>query len=41
LIHDQLLVTPDLEAFDPELDSDSETDDRGFVLGGVVRCQEV
>jgi hypothetical protein len=41
LIHDQLRVTPDLEAFDPKLDSDSEAIDQGFVLGGVVRCQEV
>jgi hypothetical protein len=41
LIHDQLRVTPDLEVLDPELDSDSETVDQGFVLGGVIRCQEV
>jgi hypothetical protein len=38
LIHDQLRVNPDLKALDPELDGDSETVDRGFVLGGVVRC---
>jgi hypothetical protein len=36
LIHDQLQVTPDLKALDPELDSDPETVDQGFVLGGVV-----
>jgi hypothetical protein len=36
LIHDQLRVSPDLEALDPELDGDSEAVDQGFVLGGVV-----
>jgi hypothetical protein len=41
LIHDQLRVAPDLKAFDPELDSDSEPIDQGLVLGGVVRCQEM
>jgi hypothetical protein len=41
LVHDQLRVTPDLEVFDPELNSDSEAVDQGFVLGGVVRCREV
>jgi hypothetical protein len=41
LIHDQLRVTPGLEALDPELDSDSETVDQGFVLDGVVRCREM
>jgi hypothetical protein len=41
LIHDQLRVTHDLEALDPELNGDSETIDQGFVLGSVVRCQEV
>jgi hypothetical protein len=41
LIHDQLRVSLDLEVVDPELDSDSETVDQGFVLGGVVRCREV
>jgi hypothetical protein len=41
LIHDQVRVTPDLEALDPELDSDSETVDQDFILSGVVRCREV
>jgi hypothetical protein len=36
LIHDQLQVAPDLEAFDPEFYSDPETVDQGFVLGDVV-----
>jgi hypothetical protein len=36
LIYDQLRVAPDLEAFDPEFNSDPETVDQGFVLGGVV-----
>jgi hypothetical protein len=40
-VHDQLRVTADLEALDPELNSDSETVDQGFVLGGVVHCGEV
>jgi hypothetical protein len=35
LIHDYLCVN-DLETLDPELDSDPETVDQGFVLGGVV-----
>jgi hypothetical protein len=37
LIHDQLRIAPNLEALDPEFNSDSETVDQGFVLGGVVR----
>jgi hypothetical protein len=41
LVHDQLRVSPDLDALDLELDSDSEAVDQGFILGGVVRCQEV
>jgi hypothetical protein len=36
LIHDQLRVALDLEAFDPKFGSDLETVDQGFVLGGVV-----
>jgi hypothetical protein len=36
LSHDQLRVASDLEMLDPELDSDSETVDQGFVLSGVV-----
>jgi hypothetical protein len=36
LSHDQFRVAPDLETLDPELDSDLETVDQGFVLGGVV-----
>jgi hypothetical protein len=41
LIHDQLRLAPDLEALDPELDSDPETVDQGFVLGGIVRSWEM
>jgi hypothetical protein len=41
LIHDQLRVSPDLKALNPELDGDSKAVDQGFVLGGVVRCWEV
>jgi hypothetical protein len=41
LIYDQLRVTPYLEALDPEFGSNSETVDQGFILGGIVRCQEV
>jgi hypothetical protein len=36
LSHDQFRVAPDLETLDPELDSDPETVDQGFVLGGFV-----
>jgi hypothetical protein len=36
LSHDQFRVATDLETLDPELDSNPETVDRGFVLGGVV-----
>jgi hypothetical protein len=36
LSHDQFRVAPDLETLDPELDSDPETVDQGFVLGGIV-----
>jgi hypothetical protein len=36
LPHDKFRVTPDLETLDPELDSDPETVDQGFVHGGVV-----
>jgi hypothetical protein len=36
LSHDQLRVASDLEMLDPELDSDSETVDQGFVLSGKV-----
>jgi hypothetical protein len=35
-LHDQIRVAPDLEMLDPELYSDPETIDQGFVLGGVV-----
>jgi hypothetical protein len=35
LCHDQFEVG-DLEMLDPEFDSDPETIDQGFVLGGVV-----
>jgi hypothetical protein len=41
MVYDQFRVSPDLEAFDPELNSDSETVDQGFVLSGVVRRREV
>jgi hypothetical protein len=36
LSHDQFRVAPDLETLDPELDSDPETVDQGFVLGSVI-----
>jgi hypothetical protein len=36
LVHDQFRVSPDLEAFDPKLNGDSEAVDQGFVLGGIV-----
>jgi hypothetical protein len=36
LSHEQFRVTPDLKTLDPELDSDPETVDQGFILGGVV-----
>jgi hypothetical protein len=36
LVHNQLRVSLDLEAFDPELSGDSGVVDQGFVLGGVV-----
>jgi hypothetical protein len=36
LIHNQIRVAPDFEAFDPELDSNPETVDHGFILSGIV-----
>jgi hypothetical protein len=36
LSHDYLRVASDLETFDPELDSDPETVDQGFILRDVV-----
>jgi hypothetical protein len=36
LSHHQFRVAPDLETLNPKLDSDPETIDQGFVLGGVV-----
>jgi hypothetical protein len=41
LIYNQIRVSPDLEAFDPELNGDSEAVDQGFIHGGVVRCREM
>jgi hypothetical protein len=41
LIHDQLRVTPDLEALDPEFNNDSETVDQGSysaVLFDAEKC---
>jgi hypothetical protein len=40
LIHDQLRVAPDLEVFDPDLDSDPETIDQGFTPDRIIRCRE-
>jgi hypothetical protein len=40
LIH-RLRVAPDLEALDPEFNSDLKIVDQGFVLSGVVRCWEM
>jgi hypothetical protein len=36
LSHDHFRVTPGLETLDPELDSDPETVNQGFVLRGIV-----